>query len=372
MASASRRKSSSARRLCGELAEHLARPHALAERGAPLREVGEQRQRGEVALDDVVDAGPLDLHDDALAGAQPRAGRSGRSTPRRAAPSRTRRTPRRRGRRARPRAPGAIASTGSGGDPVLQLGELVADLGRQEVDARRGDLPELDVDAAGLLEHAPEPDADRRRSRRSAGRPTERPEALRRGRAAPARGSGGAPRSAAARRAAAGARRPARRARRSRASRAGPGGRAPPRRPSSPGCRCERVDDEPVGAPVPVGEAQRDEQRAMLQPTTPASSAVPQPRRMPSSRSDDRGRDDRDQRRRRRSGPATTGQRRPGSRIIEPPGHGGAPAPHRREAGRVARPSSTSVGRGAGRRARCRRRRASDAVRVAVERRTRT
>ena len=36
----------------GELAEHLAGPHALAERRPALGEVGEQRERGQVALDD--------------------------------------------------------------------------------------------------------------------------------------------------------------------------------------------------------------------------------------------------------------------------------------------------------------------------------
>ena len=50
IASASRRKSSSARRLSRELVEHLAGAHALAERRAPLRDVGEERERGEVAL----------------------------------------------------------------------------------------------------------------------------------------------------------------------------------------------------------------------------------------------------------------------------------------------------------------------------------
>ena len=56
----------------GELREHLARPETLSERGAPLRHVREQRERREIALDHVVDARPLDLHDDGLAGAQPR------------------------------------------------------------------------------------------------------------------------------------------------------------------------------------------------------------------------------------------------------------------------------------------------------------
>ena len=55
----------------GELLEHLARSHALPERGASLREVREQRERGEVALHDVGDAGPLHLDHHRLAGVQP-------------------------------------------------------------------------------------------------------------------------------------------------------------------------------------------------------------------------------------------------------------------------------------------------------------
>ena len=57
----------------GELAEHLARSEALAERGTALRDVGQQRERSEIALDDLLDPRPLDLDDDRLAGTQPRA-----------------------------------------------------------------------------------------------------------------------------------------------------------------------------------------------------------------------------------------------------------------------------------------------------------
>ena len=42
--------------------------------------------------------------------------------------------------------------------PVLQLGQLGAHVGRQQVDTGRGDLAELDVDPAGLLEHPADPD----------------------------------------------------------------------------------------------------------------------------------------------------------------------------------------------------------------------
>ena len=45
----------------------------------------------------------------------------------------------------------------------------------------------------------------------------------------------------------------------------------------------ERVEDHAVGAPVPVGDAERDE-RAETQPITPETSAVIQPRRIPSRR----------------------------------------------------------------------------------------
>ena len=55
----------------GELVEHLARPHALPERGPPLHEVGHQREGGEIPLHDVLDAGTLDLDHDRLAGAEP-------------------------------------------------------------------------------------------------------------------------------------------------------------------------------------------------------------------------------------------------------------------------------------------------------------
>ena len=105
-------------------------------------------------------------------GAAPR--RSGRSTPRRAAPNRTRRTPRRRPRPARPRAPGGCVRR-RGRHAVLQLGQLVADLTRDEIDARGGDLAELDVDATGVLEDAPQADAHR------VGGPLDRSAALMKG-----------------------------------------------------------------------------------------------------------------------------------------------------------------------------------------------
>ena len=44
-----------------------------------------------------------------------------------------------------------------GGHPVLQQGELGTHVGGQQIDARGGDLAELDVHPTGLLQHTPEP-----------------------------------------------------------------------------------------------------------------------------------------------------------------------------------------------------------------------
>ena len=221
-------------------------------------------KRREVALHHVRDAGPLDLDDDGLARSAAARGRSDRSTPPRAAPSRTRRTPARRRRRARLRARARIRSTRLGRNPVLQLRELVADLGGQQVDARRRDLTELDVDAAGRLEHAPQPHAVGIvvRSLGAGVRDEERPEAL-------ASGEAHELAVAAERRSCAGCTR-AQRARRddeTRAladrQRAGPGEQVERDRDGHRGGDPDRddVEHEAVGAPVPVGQAQRQERR---------------------------------------------------------------------------------------------------------------
>ena len=67
-------------------------------------------------------------------------------------------------------APSSVSSTASmdslrlGRHLVLQPGEFDADLRWEQVDARRGDLTEFDVDAAGFLKDATQPDTERLRS----------------------------------------------------------------------------------------------------------------------------------------------------------------------------------------------------------------
>ena len=56
------------------------------------------------------------------------------------------------------------------------------------------------------------------------------------------------------------------------------------------------MQHEAVGAPVPVVEPERDDERDCPTRRTPASSAVPHPRRMPSRRKRQRGRRDRERR----------------------------------------------------------------------------
>ena len=54
----------------GEVGQQLTRPHALAQLRPALRDVGEQRQRGEIALHRVLDVRALDLDDDRFPGTQ--------------------------------------------------------------------------------------------------------------------------------------------------------------------------------------------------------------------------------------------------------------------------------------------------------------
>ena len=161
---------------------------------------------------------------------------------------------------------GRTSSTGCRRDPVLQRRELAAHLGREEVDAGRCDLPELDVDAAGLLEDAPERAHPLRRAHASARRPLERngPNPSRRARRSNsryrrstairrlnARGSGGA-------RTTSPACSPDR-------ERAGP--RQQVERDGDGHRRGdadrERVQDEVLSAPVPIREVQRKKDAAI-------------------------------------------------------------------------------------------------------------
>ena len=269
----------------GELREQLARPDVVAQRRATLRDVGEQRQRCEITLHDDVDAGSLDLHHDGLAGEQPAV-----------------RLADRRGGERLPVELGEPLLDGvaelaledrshlvdrDGAGAVLERGERFAHLRWKQVDPRRGDLTELDVDTSRVLEQAPEPDPDRLRVERSAApRRDERPEAL-----APCE-----PDQLAvptddcdppAQRLEWAAARP----------------RAPPRSPivSEPGrARRSSATAAPIVAGIPTATmcttrssapqshpARFNARNAATpQPRTPASSAALQPRRMPRSRSE--------------------------------------------------------------------------------------
>ncbi len=138
-----------------ELVEHLTRANALAEAGPLLGDFGDERQRREVAVHHVRDVGPLDLHDDRLA--RLKLGGVGL-------------TDRRGGERLPVEAVEDLLGGGVElrfedgphsirwlrGRPVLQQRELVAHLGREQIDSRRRDLTELHVDAAGRFQHSAE------------------------------------------------------------------------------------------------------------------------------------------------------------------------------------------------------------------------
>ena len=171
IASASRRKSSSSRSPLANWASSSPDRTPLAERRPPLGEVGEQGEGGEVAFHRRLDPRALDLHDDGLAGAQP--GPMGLPD-----------------RRCRQRLPvelgehgvDVVAQLGAehagdrlarlGRHPVLQLRQLGAHVARQQVDACRGDLTELDVDPACLLEDAAQPNTVARRGPVCVARPS--------------------------------------------------------------------------------------------------------------------------------------------------------------------------------------------------------
>src|SRR6266540_3309192 len=142
-----------------ELLEHLAGAETLPERRTPLREVGEQRQRREVAGDHALDARTLDLHHHRLPRVQPGAVRlaDGR---------RGERLPVELGEDALDRAAELGLEyrpdlfDGISRDAILERAELGAYIRGKEVDAGRGDLTELDVDPAGALQHAAEAHAE--------------------------------------------------------------------------------------------------------------------------------------------------------------------------------------------------------------------
>ena len=159
IASTSRRKSSSARKLlanCPSISpDRRPWPNGVR-RCADARE---ERQRREVALDHRPGCPGRCTFTTTASPVAAARGTSGRWTRRRAAPSRTRRRPPPPRRRARPPTPAgsdrsARPRPGSGGRPARRTSR------GHEVDAGRGDLAELDVHAAGFLEHAPEAHAD--------------------------------------------------------------------------------------------------------------------------------------------------------------------------------------------------------------------
>ena len=163
----------------GELLEHLARPDAAAERRAPLGEVGEQpsaaRSRSIVSSM----PGRCTLTTTASPVMQPRP--MGLADRRRGE-----RLPVELGEDRRSRSAPSSASSTAAIRPAARAAACFCSWAsssqtsaRQQVDSRCRDLTELDVDAAGLLEHAPQPHARRCRPALGAvGVRRERPEAF--------------------------------------------------------------------------------------------------------------------------------------------------------------------------------------------------
>ena len=252
---------------------------------------------------------------------------------------------------------GGDALAGLGRHPVLQRGQLLAHVGRQEVDAGRGDLAELDVDAAGLLEHPAQPqglavEGDRR------GPDREAAEALPPGEAdqlAIATEDGDA----------------------------AADGPDRTRRDDEPGPLADRqragtgeqveataaviVAGMPMATRCSMSPSAPQSHRltpsatttAMPHPRTPASSAVPHPRRMPSRRSDtlvmttasddadDDPDGDADRRCRRRSRSSTAPRARRGAGAAQRSGRSGRRPPRRARpaVGRRARRRGRPIGR---------------------------
>ena len=340
IASASRRKSSSARSPSANWAstspERTPRPNGVRRWARSASRASAARSRSIVTSM----PGPLDLDHDGLAGAQHAPGGSGRSTPRRAAPTRTRRRPHR-CRRARPGArrrspPAARAARGSATWPARRT--------RRPAAGRRG----WRRSGPSLTYTPPAPSSTRRRrtawlSTSTGGAGAARPEALPPGQAdelAVATEHGDPPPDGADR---AGGRRRVRPAPRWPATRAGPAGRARRRPSSSPGRRWPRRAGRGRRHPSPTGSRRGRRRARRLQPSTPASSAVPHPRRMPSRRSEtlviDDGQDDAD------DDAHGHAERRAEQEHAHPspPGHGGAPAPHSTRPVRSATSATSSV-----------------------------
>ena len=124
----------------------------MTERGAPLGEVREERERGEVAIEHIVDTGTLHLDDDRLTRAQTRPIRLTDGRGRQRLPVEFEEDLLDVGTELGLEHESHVVD-GRGRDAILQRRELGADLGRQEVDASRRDLTELDVHTAGFLEH---------------------------------------------------------------------------------------------------------------------------------------------------------------------------------------------------------------------------
>ena len=160
-----------------ELGDHLARLQALAVGRQPLDPARQRAHQREVVVDRREHAGPQHLDRDLAAVAA--ASRS--------APARSRRWPPARRRSCaktasigRPKARSTSARATVGRErrhAVLQLGELVGEVGRQQVAPRRQHLAELDEDRPEALERRGA--AARRAARRGGGRSSSRAPAAR-------------------------------------------------------------------------------------------------------------------------------------------------------------------------------------------------
>ena len=268
----------------------------------------------------------------------------------------------------------ATASRGLRRHPVLQRRQLGAHLGRQEVDAGGGDLAELDVHAARLLEHAPQaappgspgrvraPDRGPKPSRRA--RRDELPVAAEDGHS-PAHGADGAGRHD----------EPGALADR---QRAGTGEQVEADGGGHRGRDADRheVEQQPVGAPVPAVDTERDDDR-----DAPPERAGEQRRAPPPARAEQAQREARDGD---GHGDGQDDADEHAERAVEDGDHDAPPGARRRldaaehevaaslDLVRRARHAAGSRGRCRGRRSRCRRPRRRDRTRSAHRHRSTT